>query len=559
MLSGGMANWSSPLFPGGNYTVMAHYAGDGTRAASDSNVVSVSISPESSKTFVTLLSWDVYGNFQPLAGNTIPYGSIYILTMDVTDAAGSASASQGVSSNCVNGLASCPTGTLTLTANGAALDGGSFGLNSIGHADDQTVQLPVGTYNLAASYPGDASYGASIGTATVGISKAATALSASTAVPGPYQYGTPFQINSQLATTSSGAGPTGVISFLDNGLAAGNSIQSITQNSNPGGAKAYANLTYSGRYAPSYLGAHTLSAQYPGDSNYSSSAATGFSFNVTQATTSASGGIVPNTATPSTSVTMSVNISSSSQLEQPTGTVTFYDNGTPIAGTVTYSGHAGSSTSSAALSASLSATFAQVGTHNISAQYSGDAHYQSSQSTSSALVVQKLLAVTLPVNQVSDPSSGGTGSATVNVANNTASLLTVNLTCSPDSAKASCSIPPTVNVAGSGVMNATVNYTVPAFSASNTRSGNQFFSLAIVFGGVLAGACFTTRRKRLIVASLLGAALLLTMLSCGGGGGGTPSTPGGSTAPSSKSYTFTITATSGTNTDAQVLTITVAP
>src|SRR6185369_10767633 len=58
-LSSGAVSWSTTNLPGGNYTVLAHYAGDGTRASSDSNTVSVSISPESSKTFAELVTFDL--------------------------------------------------------------------------------------------------------------------------------------------------------------------------------------------------------------------------------------------------------------------------------------------------------------------------------------------------------------------------------------------------------------------------------------------------------------------------------------------------------------------
>src|SRR3989440_4573544 len=48
-LSGGSVSSSTNALPGGTYTVTAHYTGDGTNAASDSNAVSVAVAQESSK------------------------------------------------------------------------------------------------------------------------------------------------------------------------------------------------------------------------------------------------------------------------------------------------------------------------------------------------------------------------------------------------------------------------------------------------------------------------------------------------------------------------------
>jgi hypothetical protein len=60
----------------------------------------------------------------------------------------------------------------------------------------------------------------------------------------------------------------------------------------------------------------------------------------------------------------------------PTGTIAFYDGSAQIPGTVTYSnGQPGSTGSPASLTGYVTATFATIGTHQVTAKYSGDANY----------------------------------------------------------------------------------------------------------------------------------------------------------------------------------------
>src|SRR5262249_8404283 len=60
-LSNGAVSSSTNRLPGGSYNVTAHYPGDGTREASDSNAVSVIVAQESSKTAVSLVTFDSSG------------------------------------------------------------------------------------------------------------------------------------------------------------------------------------------------------------------------------------------------------------------------------------------------------------------------------------------------------------------------------------------------------------------------------------------------------------------------------------------------------------------
>lgn len=392
-LTSGAATWNSTLFPGGSYTVHAHYAGDGTRGASDSSAISVNIAPENSKTFVNLVTFDLSGNLTSYTATSAEYGSPYILRMDVGDSAATISSSTGVSSKCANDTASCPTGTLTVTANGNPLDNatGSWLLNSAGHAEDQPIQLTAGNYNIVANYPGDASYNASTGNTAVTISKATTALTASAASQSSYPYETPFPITATVSTSSNGAAPGGTFTWLDNGVNAGSSVSTGSITPVAGTLTSPASITFQGWITPTSLGNHTVTAQYSGDPNYAASTGS-FSVNVTQAAVTANSySFTPNVATPSLPVTLTIVFYTTVQAGTATGTITFSDNGTPITGTVTYVSQVGY------LTGTLTHTFSQTGQHLLSATYSGDTYHASASQQLGTLNVSERLATTMGV------------------------------------------------------------------------------------------------------------------------------------------------------------------
>jgi subtilase family serine protease len=139
--AGAVASTSSQLL-GGVYNLTAHYAGDATYAASDSNGVSVTVSPENSTTTETLLAFNQTGNPIPLT--SVPFGSFVYLRADVKGVSG-----QGV-----------PTGGVTFSDTFGAIPGNSsLTLNSQGNAANPNgVAFDAGTHNLSASYNGDVSF-----------------------------------------------------------------------------------------------------------------------------------------------------------------------------------------------------------------------------------------------------------------------------------------------------------------------------------------------------------------------------------------------------------------
>jgi hypothetical protein len=188
-----------------------------------------------------------------------------------------------------------------------------------------------------------------------------------------------------LCTPISSAGatgcPTGQVTLTDNG--------------NPLDAGTYTLNSYG--YVEDQIvqlagGTHSVTAAYSGDTSFSASALpTGTAFNITPASTtssilSVSGGTV------GTPFQANVIIRSSSFGAAPTGTVTFLVNGNPVAGTIFYSGSAGTLINPTAILTayfgSSPSVFASSGTYAISVSYSGDGNYGASSSASYSLSVK---------------------------------------------------------------------------------------------------------------------------------------------------------------------------
>jgi len=529
-LNNGTISGNTDLLPGGTYTITAHYAGDATFGGSDSNPVQVQVVAESSKTFAHLVTLANTGAVTSFSAANATYGSgYYLLRLDVGDSAATLSPSTGISSTCSNGLASCPTGAVSVTNNGSPLAGGSLPLNAAGYAEDQS--LAAGSYAVSANFPGDASYGPSSAAANFTINKAPT--TASAAVAGlPVQYGNYEQISAGISTTSNGIAPTGTVTFLVDGaqINAGPITYegfSYDPNSSP---PSYAWLGASGSTYFLSVGSHTLSAQYTGDANYAAATSPATTVNVTQAQPFfQTWGANPNPASWQQQVTLNASMYGSSFGVAPTGTMTFYDNGNPIAGTVTYTSGNGGSSSFANLNASMNYTPTTPGNHSITASYSGDTNYLSATTpVPNVMTVSGPFSVT-PAGGITVASPGNSGTTTVTVAPNGSFTGTVTLTCSPDplAKEVTCnfvngsstvtSIP--VNVNGSSV-SVTVSVATTAPHALTSRKHLIFeSSIGMVFAGFFVLPLLSRRHRGL---SAAGALLLLicVLFSCGGGSSG---------------------------------------
>ena len=252
---------ATSLLPGGTYSVVAHYGGDGTFLASDSAPVSVTVNKESSLTFVGII--DSGGN--NLA--SFAYGSPYVLNVQVTN-----SGQVLCNPNAVGGPP-CPTGPVTLTDNGNPLDGGLFNLNTYGEFEDQPIQLPAGTHSIKAVYAGDNSFGGSTSTTdVVTVTPAGTttgiAASQSTVPVGTNVTLTATVSTQSNATASAAQEPTGSVQFYLAGVAFGAPMPVTGVFPNAGAAQSVATEPTGTSLAS---GQNVFTAKYLGDNNYSAS------------------------------------------------------------------------------------------------------------------------------------------------------------------------------------------------------------------------------------------------------------------------------------------------
>jgi Pro-kumamolisin, activation domain/Bacterial Ig-like domain (group 3) len=365
-------------FPGGSYSVQAHYAGDGLYAASDSNSLSLTVSPESSTTTLRPLLYNpATGATTALPNNaTSAYGAFFLLRTDVAGASGQGTA----------------TGNVLLTDSGAPLDGGIFRLNSTSNTEDQARALAPGTHVIAAAYTGDASFNASTSSpVTLSITKGQTVsqLQVSNAILSAA--GT-LILTAQVNARGFGAGgqqgfgaaaPGGTVSFTTSTLNLG--AATLNQNSYPAVTTDSSTISITIPASLLLLGTNAITVSYAGDANYISSVSPPVTVVVTGSTQVASVtslSLSANAVLPGDPFSFTATVAPRSpqpNSPQPTGSVTFTSDSQPVGQpTPLLSGIANLSGSSLALA---------PGTHLIAAIYSGDTGYQSSISAVASLTV----------------------------------------------------------------------------------------------------------------------------------------------------------------------------
>jgi len=219
---------TSQLPGGGPYPVTAHYAGDATYAPSDSTPVSVTVTPESSATTLSVLTMDSQGNSFPFTGG--PFGSFVYLRADVAGLSGHGN----------------PTGTVNFTDTFGAIPGGSsFQLNGGDQFNtggntatpNGVLNFDTGTHTISASYVGDTSFNPSSSTPPIsftiqpGFFAAIPTLQSQVAIPAPGQSA------STSVMVSSSTGFSGTITLSCSGLPTGAACQI-----NPSSIKAAAIL-----------------------------------------------------------------------------------------------------------------------------------------------------------------------------------------------------------------------------------------------------------------------------------------------------------------------------
>ena len=176
-------------------------------------------------------------------------------------------------------------------------------------------------------------------------------------------------VNMTLTATVVGIDPTGNVQFKDGGTNIGVAIATTGTGTSRTATLTTASFTTAG--------VHNITAVYVGDANDATSTSAASTVTVTNASTT-------NTLTTSVAtVVAGTNMTFTATIVgiNPTGTVTFKDNGTPI-GTGTLA-----STVANSKAATLTASLSTVGVRSITAEYAGDANNNTSISTAKTVTV----------------------------------------------------------------------------------------------------------------------------------------------------------------------------
>ncbi len=230
----GVAALTTSALPADSHTITASYAGDGSfngcaGSLPDPQVVD---KVDTTQTLVSSANPSVYG--QPIT---------FTATITATAPGGGT-----------------PAGTVTFLDGGSAM--GTATLSAGGVATLSTGALSTGSHTITATYAGDGNFagctGSLAGSQTVNADSSAVALTAS---PSPGRIGQPVTLTATVTGTH--GTPAGAVEFLDGGSSLGAATIS-------GGT---ATFTTSGLS----VGTHTITAAYPGDTNYQSSSSLGLS------------------------------------------------------------------------------------------------------------------------------------------------------------------------------------------------------------------------------------------------------------------------------------------
>ncbi|MFN8630190.1 MAG: Ig-like domain repeat protein, partial [Chloroflexota bacterium] len=180
-----------------------------------------------------------------------------------------------------------------------------------------------------------------------------------------------FGQNVTFTATVSPAAATGTVTFSEGATVLGTGTLA-------GGVATFAISTLS-------VGTHTITASYGGDATYSNSTSAPYDQVVIQAPTTTT---LTSSANPST-VGQSVTFTATVDPAAATGSVEFFDNGLSLGAAVPLG---------AGNQASLTTSALAVGSHTITAVYSGDANYATSTGSLTQQVDQVVSTVTLTSN-----------------------------------------------------------------------------------------------------------------------------------------------------------------
>ncbi len=320
-LASGVATLTTTNLPVGTDSITAQFAGDTNFTAATSNALAETVAKASG-----------YGNALTSSNLNPTFGTGVTLT-DTIAAVNGTNATGIVTF--FNGATQIGTGTLTA-----------------GVATISTSALPVGADAIKAVYLGDSTFGGSNSNIlTENVAKAnvpSNVLTTSNASPA---YGGSVTLTDTLGALG-GNYPSGTVIFLNGttsigtGTLSGTGVATLTLTTLP-------------------VGADSITVQYGGDTNFSTSTSNAITETVAKAT-GYGDALTTSNATPTfgTSITLTDTIAAVNGT-YPTGSVTFYNGGTSL----------GTGTISATGVATLATGALPSGADTVTAQYAGDANF----------------------------------------------------------------------------------------------------------------------------------------------------------------------------------------
>ncbi|HEV2349701.1 MAG TPA: Ig-like domain repeat protein, partial [Terriglobia bacterium] len=276
-----------------------------------------------------------------------------------------------------------PTGTVIFKDGGAAL--ATVALNGAGVATLSTSSLAVGAHSISAVYNGSTSLSGSTSstlTQTVNLGSTSTAL---VSAPNPSTSGQPVTFTATVSIISPATGtPTGSVTFTDGKTTLGS-----------GALNALGVATFS--ISSLSVGAHSITASYSGNASLSASNSSA----LTQTVSAGSSSTALVSSQNPTAVGQPVTFTATVSVVAPAtgtvaGTVTFKDGLTTL-GTGTLSGGGWTTFSTSALS---------LGSHSITAIYSGDTDLTGSTSAAFSQTVNQGMTSTVVASSI-NPSVVG--------------------------------------------------------------------------------------------------------------------------------------------------------
>ena len=532
--------------PGGEYQLTGSYSGDGTFAASTSQPVSLTVTPEPSN----INFWMNNYSKTIAAGGSVPYNEPFQLNIEPTGVSVGPTVTQ-------NGIA---TGTAVFALDSATA---AVALNSVGVASWIPPLLSVGTHTASASYSGDPSFKASSSTpVTFTVSKGYPSVNMSILAPAAgarwilspggsltatVTVGPLYGMSSSSSLAPFGAAPTGTVTVCLNsnfnvgGSPCTNPPYAITATlQSPSGIHSQyssATVTFTNLATGNYMPQFT----YSGDANWQAYGLFYIAYVNVQSYTPLPASTTTLTISP-TSISgaqkalMTATVTGSgSSGTAPTGEVDFYDNGSFLAYSYLTAAKTGA-TSTTAFNID-SAELQNSGANQITAIFYGDKNYGPSTSNTATVTADQtgLGNFTLaPQASVVTVKSGSSETVGLNLAAVNNFSGTLSLTCTPSSSLFSCSVNP-ISTSLNGTATATVMIaaTRPGVAASLGSARGRRQPGLLATGATLA-FCFwfaipLGKRRWMAIVFLLPLFSTLFLAGCGGSLKSTSSPPANGT------------------------------